>query len=117
MNIDNSSHIIRTHWLLCFPTRLAIAYLVLSRPEFSNFFGIMFAGIGLGFFFRWITDKNQIGLGFGGPVWWHHFRIIHGVMYLLASSALLIHQNTQLAATFLVSDLLVSVSSSIGVGR
>ena len=53
------------------------------KQEYLKYFSIIGAIIGLSFIYLYFTKSRLTGAEvFGGKIWWHKFRIIHGLLYL-----------------------------------
>lgn len=72
--------------LFCIPIRLYIAYLpqIITKENLKKL-GYVLMGIGLSFFYLFITKKRLNAPEGGGETWWAEYRPIHGTLYLIAA--------------------------------
>lgn len=72
---------------LCIGTRLFLTYLVRVLPVKSTarrWLGFLLLGMSLGFLGLYFYNRDDVGLAFG-KVWWHEWRLVHGLLYLTAA--------------------------------
>jgi hypothetical protein len=69
----------------CIPARLFLVFLAKKTPlPFLPYLGYLALLPAFGFLYLFFTGKRQTGLETqGAPIWWAHFRLLHGLNYLL----------------------------------
>jgi hypothetical protein len=69
----------------CIPMRLFLVYLAKTLPlKYLPYMGAVALLPAIGFIYLFITGKRTTGAETqGAPIWWAHFRIVHGLLYLL----------------------------------
>lgn len=80
MNINDNTRLI-LFIIACIPVRLAYAYIQNNITPQLNFISAI---IGILFIYKWATWKGEKG-AFGGVLWWNTMRLVHGVIFILAS--------------------------------
>jgi lipid-A-disaccharide synthase-like uncharacterized protein len=98
-------------WIVCILVRISIIFAAIYISEFElnelKIIGsVILCIIGLGFIFKYITGSNnerQIS-----KVFWHKTRIIHGLLYILASY-FLYSENSVIVGVLLGSDVVFSI--------
>ena len=97
-------------WYLCLPARVALAAVVLcvglDVVAVHPLWGLVLVAMGVGFFVH-VFSKRQRGY-FDGPIWWKHYRPVHGITYTTAG-ACFIGQIPLVAALILSFDALFAV--------
>jgi hypothetical protein len=83
----------KSQWLFligCMPTRLALTWVVKhSRPGWHFVLAAILVSIGSGFLYMFATGQRLVGPETQGkPIWWRPFRLVHGLLYVLAALAL-----------------------------
>lgn len=70
----------------CIPLRIIIALipLYLEKKWLSYYSFILFL-IGASFLYLYFTNTRQNAFEAGGKTWWAKYRIIHGLLYLIAA--------------------------------
>jgi hypothetical protein len=68
----------------CVITRLLPFIILLHNSNMKTLFAVLYFFMGLGFIYNFFTSTRSKGF-FGGPVWWNHLRIVHGIIYLIFS--------------------------------
>jgi hypothetical protein len=75
------------NWLFllgCIPARLFLV-LFAAMTSSPRLFSILLFSIATGFLYLYFTNGRLDAAEAGGKTWWHHLRIIHGVLYLTAA--------------------------------
>jgi hypothetical protein len=71
--------------LACIPLRLIIALIPLYiEKNLLFYYSFILFLIGLSFLYLFFTNKRQNAFEAGGHTWWAKYRIIHGILYLIA---------------------------------
>lgn len=99
-------------WAVCILVRLSLVGIVLfleqiRNNEYTKLFSFILGIMGIGFLYKYFTGSNnefQIS-----KVFWHQTRIIHGILYLLASISLF-RSKYRISSVFLLSDVFFSLS-------
>lgn len=70
----------------CIPVRLGLCVLAykLSKKNLP-YLGIILALIGISFLYLFFTNSRMKAPEAKGDTWWHHYRLIHGMLYLTAA--------------------------------
>lgn len=96
----------------CIPTRIFLiflSYLVLYKyREFRLYLGLLLGLIGLGFIYLFLSNERLDAREAGGKTYWAPFRIIHGLLYLLASYMAFTNQPN--IYKVLIIDLLIGIA-------
>ena len=74
-------------WLLCIPARtmLTLAPLYLEENQLEIYSYLLFA-IGTSFMYLYFTNSRMNAFESStGVTWWANYRIIHGLLYLIAA--------------------------------
>lgn len=70
----------------CIPARILLALIPLYIPKHLLFFySFVLGAIGTSFLYLYFANKRLIAFEAGGHTWWAKYRIIHGMLYLIAS--------------------------------
>ena len=93
----------------CIPARLLLVFLAKKTPlPFLPYLGYLALLPAFGFFYLFFTGKRQTGAETqGAPIWWAHFRLLHGLNYLLF--ALLAVQRIAKAYQILLFDVVLGL--------
>jgi hypothetical protein len=93
----------------CIPARLLLSATAKYSPVYYlPYLGLVTLGIAIGFLYLYVTGKRRTGPETqGAPIWWMHFRLFHGLMYLLFS--LLAFMRIQKAYLVLFVDTFVGL--------
>jgi hypothetical protein len=71
----------------CIPTRVIISLLPLYLPiEWLPSYSILLIIIASSFLFLYFSNMRQHAAEGGGNTWWANYRIIHGILYLIAGT-------------------------------
>lgn len=94
----------------CIGTRLAFSYIA-STVEgiWNNLFGLVLITIGIGFLIIYFGGLRKTGFEAGGKIWWDWLRPFHGIMYLVAGSALVMYNKNNLASNLIFADTIVGL--------
>nr|QDY52301.1 hypothetical protein 6_13 [Mimiviridae sp. ChoanoV1] len=97
-------------WLICILVR-SILILVIryfnNNKYLKNIFTFILALMGFGFIFKSLAgSNNEIQVK---KVFWHETRLVHGILYILASYYLF-NNNLNMNSIVLLTDLLFSLS-------
>ena len=77
-----ASHRLALFLFLCVPLRLLFTYVAYKTPiEWLPVLAVPAVAIAVGFAVQFM--RNPVRGQFGGPVWWHWWRLVHVSMYLL----------------------------------
>ena len=70
---------------ICILLRLLLVIIAkYINQQYLKYFGIIGAIIGLSFIYLYFSKSRLTGAEvFGEKIWWHKFRIIHGILYLI----------------------------------
>ena len=70
----------------CIPTRLLIAYLAGNlSPEYLKYFSFILFVMAIGFIRLYFQNSRLDAFEAGGKTWWAKYRIVHGILYLIAA--------------------------------
>lgn len=70
----------------CIPTRLLIAYLAGNlSSEYLKYFSFILFAISFGFINLYFKNDRLDADEAGGKTWWAKYRIVHGILYLIAA--------------------------------
>lgn len=83
-------------------TRAAMVYVASAVPALRHALASILAVFAVGIVTLYAANVRDNG-PFGGPVWWHHLRLLHGALWGVAS-LLLFTNNPQAAASVLAVD-------------
>lgn len=82
-------------WIVCLISRLCFLLLTGYLSKNNNIrtiFSLIIFIIGIGFIYKYITGSNdEVQIA---KVFWHETRLVHGVLYMLASYYLYTENNT-----------------------
>ena len=84
-------------WILCLITRtcllLLAGYLSKNKNNIARIItSLVLLSMGIGFIYKYLTGSNdEVQVA---KVFWHETRLVHGVLYMLASYYLYIKNNT-----------------------
>jgi hypothetical protein len=94
---------------LCIPIRFFLVFLAKNTPlRYLPYLGYLALLPAFGFLYLYFTGKRKTGIETqGGPIWWAHFRILHGLNYLLF--ALLAIKRSARAYQILLFDVLLGL--------
>lgn len=95
-------------WIACIITRLCLVLLArnLTRNKNINIASIVLLAIGIGFIYKYLYgSNNEVQIA---KVFWHETRIVHGMLYILASHYLYI-KNPTMCMILLGLDVLFSI--------
>lgn len=97
-------------WYMCILTRSLIAYFIFIQPEnrtnITNIIITSLAIISLGFFYKALTgSNNEVQIS---NVFWHNSRIVHGILYSLATICL-VTGYPKIAYSFVLVDIFFSI--------
>jgi hypothetical protein len=71
----------------CIPTRIVISVLPLYIPlHWLHIYSVLLIIIALSFLFLYFSNMRQHAFEAGGNTWWASYRIIHGILYLIAGT-------------------------------
>lgn len=102
-------------WLVCIPVRCGVAvaawFAARGSPAIRYACATALAAIAAGFGYQ-IYKKPTHG-GFGGVVWWEHLRLVHVVLFALASATLFVGDPCRSASVLLSFDALIGVISGL----
>ena len=95
----------------CVPARLAIATILLLgiNPMVSGVSILGCIGLIMALGFLWNYVKHKKTGFFGGPAWWHDFRIFHVGTWIIASVLLFV--DIRFAGILILYDLIPGVIS------
>lgn len=105
-------------WTVCLFVRFAIAcapvvlHYTASDPRVLLSARVLLATIGIGFLYKYMYGSNE-EVQFAN-VFWHHTRIVHALLYLIAAWQL---NHPFVASSVLLADMCFSVSYRILSGR
>ena len=72
--------------LFCIGTRLSLTYVSKKiNIKYLPYIGMITLIIGLNFLYLYFTNSRLNAAEGGGKTWWHKFRIIHGLLYIIFS--------------------------------
>lgn len=95
-------------WSICLVSRLSLLLLIgyLSKKNSTIFSSLILLIIGLGFFYKYLTgSNNEIQIT---KVFWHETRLVHGILFMLASYYLYI-KNSKICMLVLGLDIIFSI--------
>ena len=70
----------------CIPVRIIIALLPLYiKTEWLSYYSLPLFAIAFSFLFLYFFNMRQNAFEAGGITWWANYRIIHGLLYLIAA--------------------------------
>jgi hypothetical protein len=70
----------------CIPVRLFLVYIAAKIPtKYLNYFGIFTSALAIGFLYLYFTNGRKNAFEAGGKTWWANIRLLHGLLYLVAS--------------------------------
>ncbi len=101
-------------WLACVPARLMLASLPLfiSR-QYHPYLAIVFMCIGIAFLWLYATKSRMRPFESStGTAWWHSNRVVHGLLFIIASITLAAGKKTA-ACTALVASTLLGIFTKI----
>ena len=94
---------------VCIPLRIAIAHAAASATATNRYMvstPLLF--IGTCMLYLHATNSRMQAPEGGGYTWWANFRVIHGLLYILAAIALFINRKR-------TSSLLLSTDAALGI--
>lgn len=96
----------------CIPVRLLLALLAYKIDEkYLQYLSILFIGIGLSFFYLYVSNTRLDAPEAGGNTWWKNIRPIHGAFYLTAGIYAL--KKSRISALLILIDALFGLTSFI----
>lgn len=102
----DSSLSVKLFLLCCIPMRILLASTPYYLPKkYFPYLGILLFSIGVTFLYLYFTNSRLKASEGGGKTWWAQYRIIHGILYLLA--AYLIFQGDRRAYIPLLLDVFI----------
>lgn len=70
----------------CIPTRIILALMPMYiSPEWLYYYSFVLFAIAFSFLFLFFFNMRQNAFEGGGITWWAKYRIIHGLLYLIAA--------------------------------
>lgn len=98
--------------LCCIPTRLLLALLAYKIDEkYLQYLSILFIGIGLSFFYLYITNSRLNAPEANGTTWWKEIRPIHGAFYLTAG--IYAYKRSRISALLILIDAIFGLSAFV----
>ncbi len=95
--------------LFCIPTRIALALLAYKLDDkYLRMFGLLLLIIAISFLILYFFNLRLNAFEAGGKTWWKKYRIIHGLLYLIA--AIFAIQRIRLAHYPLLLDVLIGLT-------
>ena len=106
-------------WILCLISRICVLLLVgYVGKNYKKYIRILLSiflfFIGIGFIYKYITgSNNEVQIG---KVFWHNTRLVHGILYILASYYLYIKEST-ICMLVLGLDIIFSILYRISTNQ
>ena len=100
-------------YIACILIRLSIIYFTYLSILFNKqyqLFAALYAALGTGSFYHWITKSRKKG-AFQQTIWWEYLRPVHGILFMLA--AYLIYQKNELYLPILLLDTSIGIMGHI----
>ena len=98
-------------WIICLLTRMLVlifsGYLAKNNNKYiKNILNVILFLIGLGFIYKFLSGSNdEIQIA---KVFWHESRLIHGILFILASFYLY-EKNSKMCMIVLGIDIIFSI--------
>jgi|UniRef100_A0A6C0IN02 hypothetical protein len=92
----------------CIPARLIIAFIPLYiANNLLFYYSIGLFAIGISFLYLYFTNTRLNAFEAGGKTWWAKYRIVHGMLYLLAG--MFAAQKKRIASVPLFVDVIMGI--------
>tara|TARA_B110000967_G_C18895005_1_gene569969 strand:- start:589 stop:948 length:360 start_codon:yes stop_codon:yes gene_type:complete len=70
----------------CIPARILIAVIpLIASAKILFYYSFILLAIAIGFLYLYFTNGRMNAPEAGGKTWWANYRIIHGLLYLIAA--------------------------------
>ena len=76
---------IKTFLLYCVTARILLMICAKSLLHYLPIIGVVTLLQAFGFLYLYFSNSRLNAFESGGQTWWHDFRIVHGILYLLFS--------------------------------
>ena len=81
--------------LLCIPVRLLLSAVPLYlKSSYLPYFGLVIGIMGGNMLFLFLNNMRMNAYEGGGKTWWANYRLLHGLLYVVASALAFKQENT-----------------------
>lgn len=93
---------------LCIAIRFSIAFAVykMYNTNYSKYLSIILLIMGLGFIYQYMAKVRKVG-AFGQKIWWHNYRPIHAILYILGG--VLLYMKNKYAFIPILLDTIIGI--------